>query len=87
MEEKTTEMISYIIKNKKYPMLVCPQCKSSIIQITSLKREIITFKCPCSPCNISLPPKEFIALFDHDDILHPSVLYEYVKVINEKNAF
>ncbi|MBP9995733.1 MAG: glycosyltransferase family 2 protein [Lachnospiraceae bacterium] len=28
----------------------------------------------------------FIGLFDHDDILHPSVLYEYVKVINEKNA-
>ena len=29
---------------------------------------------------------EYIALFDHDDILHPSVLFEYVKVINEKNA-
>ena len=29
---------------------------------------------------------EFIGLFDHDDILHPAVLYEYVKVINEKNA-
>ncbi|MCI8937792.1 MAG: glycosyltransferase family 2 protein [Lachnospiraceae bacterium] len=29
---------------------------------------------------------EFIGLFDHDDILHPSVLYEYVKVINEKKA-
>lgn len=29
---------------------------------------------------------EFIGLFDHDDILHPSALYEYVKVINEKNA-
>lgn len=29
---------------------------------------------------------EFIGLFDHDDILHPCVLYEYVKVINEKNA-
>lgn len=29
---------------------------------------------------------EFIGLFDHDDVLHPSVLYEYVKVINEKDA-
>ncbi len=29
---------------------------------------------------------EFIGLFDHDDILHPCALYEYVKVINEKNA-
>ena len=25
-------------------------------------------------------------MFDHDDILHPGVLYEYVKVINEKQA-
>ncbi len=29
---------------------------------------------------------EYIGLFDHDDILHPSVLYEYVKVINEEGA-
>lgn len=35
---------------------------------------------------LSLATGEYIALFDHDDILHPSVLYEYVKVINEKNA-
>ena len=29
---------------------------------------------------------EFVAPFDHDDLLHPCVLYEYVKVINENNA-
>ncbi len=29
---------------------------------------------------------EYIGLFDHDDILHPNALYEYVKVINEKEA-
>lgn len=29
---------------------------------------------------------EFIGLFDHDDVLHPCALYEYVKVINEKDA-
>ncbi|MBQ0041947.1 MAG: glycosyltransferase family 2 protein [Lachnospiraceae bacterium] len=28
----------------------------------------------------------YIALFDHDDILHPCALYEYRKVIDEKNA-
>ena len=28
----------------------------------------------------------YIGLFDHDDILHPAVLYEYVKVINEQDA-
>ncbi|MCI8417954.1 MAG: glycosyltransferase family 2 protein [Lachnospiraceae bacterium] len=29
---------------------------------------------------------DYIALFDHDDILHPSVLYEYTRVINEQKA-
>lgn len=29
---------------------------------------------------------EYIGLFDHDDILHPEALFEYVKVINEKGA-
>ncbi len=29
---------------------------------------------------------EYIGLFDHDDILHPCALYEYVKAINEKGA-
>ena len=28
----------------------------------------------------------YIALFDHDDLLHPSVLYEYMKVICEEDA-
>ena len=28
---------------------------------------------------------EYIGLFDHDDILHPTALYEYMKVICEKN--
>ena len=35
---------------------------------------------------LKLATGEYIGLFDHDDILHPSALYEYVKVINEKNA-
>lgn len=29
---------------------------------------------------------KFIGLFDHDDILHPCALYEYVKAINEQDA-
>lgn len=29
---------------------------------------------------------DYISLFDHDDILHPSALYETAKAINEKNA-
>ena len=29
---------------------------------------------------------EYIGLFDHDDILHPTVLYEYMKVICDEDA-
>lgn len=29
---------------------------------------------------------EYVGLFDHDDILHPSALYAYVKAINEQGA-
>ncbi len=29
---------------------------------------------------------EYIGLFDHDDVLHPSALYEYMKVICDKDA-
>ncbi len=29
---------------------------------------------------------EYIGLFDHDDLLHPSVLYEYMKAICEQDA-
>lgn len=29
---------------------------------------------------------EYIGLFDHDDLLHPTVLFEYMKVICEQNA-
>ena len=35
---------------------------------------------------LAISTGEFIATFDHDDYLHPSVLYEYVKVINEQDA-
>ncbi|MFI3206630.1 MAG: glycosyltransferase [Clostridia bacterium] len=35
---------------------------------------------------IKMSSGEYIALFDHDDLLHPSVLYYYMKEICEKNA-
>ena len=34
----------------------------------------------------SLAKGDYIALFDHDDLLHPSVLFEYARVINEQDA-
>ncbi len=35
---------------------------------------------------LAMATGEYIGLFDHDDILHPAVLYEYMKVICEKQA-
>ena len=35
---------------------------------------------------LSLTTGEYIGLLDHDDVLHPSVLYEYMKAICEKDA-
>ena len=35
---------------------------------------------------LAMATGEYIGLFDHDDIIHPSVLYEYAKVINEQGA-
>jgi GT2 family glycosyltransferase len=35
---------------------------------------------------LELATGEYIGLFDHDDILHPEVLYWYVKAINEQDA-
>ena len=35
---------------------------------------------------LKLATGEYIGLFDHDDILHPSVLYEYAKAVNEQGA-
>lgn len=35
---------------------------------------------------LALATGEYLAPFDHDDYLHPSVLYEYAKAINETGA-
>lgn len=35
---------------------------------------------------LAMAAGEYIGLLDQDDILHPSVLYEYVKAINEQGA-
>lgn len=35
---------------------------------------------------LAMASGNYIALFDHDDVLHPAVLYEYMKVIEEKGA-
>lgn len=35
---------------------------------------------------IRMSDGDYIALFDHDDLLHPSALFEYMKVIEKENA-
>ncbi|WP_252254643.1 glycosyltransferase [Clostridium sp. ZBS12] len=36
--------------------------------------------------SIKMATGDYIALFDHDDLLHPSALFEYMKIICEKDA-
>ena len=35
---------------------------------------------------INMSTGDYIALFEHDDLLHPSALFEYMKIICKKNA-
>lgn len=58
-------------------------CLSRIVYQKLVKNEGISGN--TNEC-LKLATGEYIGLFDHDDILHPCALYEYVKVINEKNA-
>ncbi|MCM1251926.1 MAG: glycosyltransferase family 2 protein [Clostridium sp.] len=37
-------------------------------------------------CCLAMATGDYIGLFDHDDILHPSILYEYMRAICEKDA-
>ena len=56
---------------------------SRIVYQKLLKNEGISGK--TNEC-LKLATGEYIGLFDHDDILHPSTLYEYVKAVNEQDA-
>lgn len=73
----------YMEKDRKY----LQQCNSSlsnrIVYKKLSKNEGISGN--TNAC-YSMATGNYIALFDHDDVLHPSVLYEYMKVICEKGA-
>ena len=73
----------YMEKDRKY----LQQCNSSlsnrIVYRKLSKNEGISGN--TNAC-YSMATGNYIALFDHDDVLHPSVLYEYMKVICEKGA-
>lgn len=73
----------YMEKDRKY----LQQCNSSlsnrIVYRKLSKNEGISGN--TNAC-YSMATGNYIALFDHDDVLHPSVLYEYMKAICEKGA-
>ena len=73
----------YMEKDRKY----LQQCNSSlsdrIVYKKLSKNEGISGN--TNAC-YSMATGNYIALFDHDDVLHPSVLYEYMKAICEKGA-
>ena len=73
----------YMEKDRKY----LQQCNSSlsdrIVYKKLSKNEGISGN--TNAC-YSMATGNYIALFDHDDVLHPGVLYEYMKAICEKGA-
>lgn len=73
----------YVEQDKKYLQQSHMNIYSRIVYKKLPKNEGISGN--TNAC-FAMATGNYIALFDHDDVLHPSVLYEYMKVICEKGA-
>lgn len=73
----------YVEQDKKYLQQSHMNIYSRIIYKKLPKNEGISGN--TNAC-FAMATGNYIALFDHDDVLHPSVLYEYMKAICEKGA-
>lgn len=73
----------YVEQDKKYLQQSHMNIYSRIVYKKLPKNEGISGN--TNAC-FAMATGNYIALFDHDDVLHPSVLYEYMKAICEKGA-
>lgn len=73
----------YVEQDKKYLQQSHMNIYSRIVYKKLPKNEGISGN--TNAC-FTMATGNYIALFDHDDVLHPSVLYEYMKAICEKGA-
>ena len=73
----------YIEKDRKYLLQSNSSLSNRIVYKKLAQNEGISGN--TNAC-YSMATGNYIALFDHDDVLHPSVLYEYMKAICEKGA-
>lgn len=73
----------YVEQDKKYLQKSNMNIYSRIVYRKLPKNEGISGN--TNAC-FAMATGNYIALFDHDDVLHPSVLYEYMKAICEKGA-
>lgn len=73
----------YVEQDKKYLQLSRMNIYSRIVYKKLPENEGISGN--TNAC-FAMATGNYIALFDHDDVLHPSVLYEYMKAICEKGA-
>ena len=73
----------YMEKDRKYLQQCNSRLSDRIVYKKLSKNEGISGN--TNAC-YSMATGNYIALFDHDDVLHPSVLYEYMKAICEKGA-
>ena len=65
---------------------ICREYQDTDARITYKKLEKNTGIAGNTNACIELATGEYIAFFDHDDMLHPSALYECMKVIEEEGA-
>lgn len=73
----------YVEQDKKYLQQSRMNIYSRIVYRKLPKNEGISGN--TNAC-FAMATGNYIALFDHDDVLHPGVLYEYMKAICEKGA-
>lgn len=73
----------YVEQDKKYLQQTHMNIYSRIVYKKLPKNEGISGN--TNAC-FAMATGNYIALFDHDDVLHPSVLYEYMKAICDKGA-
>ncbi len=73
----------YVEQDKKYLQQSRMNIYSRIVYRKLPKNEGISGN--TNAC-LAMAAGNYIALFDHDDVLHPGVLYEYMKAICEKGA-
>lgn len=72
--------------NHDYVGRICQEYAQTDSRIVYQRLEQNTGICGNTNACIRMAKREYLAFFDHDDMLHPSAIYECVKAIRQENA-